>query len=200
MTKKPHEAKYVVWTRGGSLAVIFGPLVIIAGQALRLQLGEEWWIAGNIVSAVTIIWVTGLLGLTAFGAWSRATSKLKVFEDKIMLTTNTVWEITKQIRSEQIESVSGEQSILGRSSYGNVTITATGGASITAEAVSNWETLVEVITETQKSNSNSGNNARPQQAEGENFGLDQIVKMRLNGHLTEEEFVAAKKKFLEGHF
>lgn len=214
MSKLVVSAKFVRWTVAGYVSVIFALIIATMGQVWRIQLGQDWWIVGNVLSAVTIGWAAALIGFSALAAWTRSRTEFSVFEDRVEYTSRVVRKGSKRIEASQIESVEGAQALLGGDRYGSVLVTGSGGSSLHLDVVENVDELVEAIRTISSASTSKTSPKGPQvsaksasthivpeaneQTSSSSIAREiaQLAELNKVGALSDDEFIAAKKKLL----
>lgn len=202
------EASFAKWTFGGYAAVAFGILIGLLGQYWRIQLGQEWWVVGNVISAITILWAILLFLTTGFGVYARGRTSFVVYKDRLELSSQIFRKGTQRLEASQIESVDGAQSLLAGRRYGSVTVRGSGGTKLELETVTRVDEVVEEIRKVagaapqkqDQERESSRVNARQTDSPAGSAAveIEKLYDLFERGVLTKEEFERAKHNLLEG--
>lgn len=136
------------------------------------------------------------IGVLLLASWAKTFTAVQVFEDRVEVVNRFLVKNSRRIEASKIESVDYSQSLLGRSRYGSLVVRGAGTQAITVIPVKDPEGAAEAIRGIADK---SISKAAPQpQTSGlaDTQSLAELIQMRESGHLTEEEFSAAKKKIL----
>lgn len=190
------RAEFKVVTLGTAVATAFGLAFLAGGQYIRIRLGEEFWVFGNMVSAMSI-WM-GLVFLVTpmFRALDRMKTEVRVVSDGVEEESGIFRRFRKRIEGSHIESVSTMESPGGGKRYGFVTITGSGRESLSVGPISNFIEFAESVRSV-------GNAAKPKlRANSESVGLSQelesLLRLHAAGQISDSEFLQAKKRVLKG--
>lgn len=202
------EASFAKWTFGGYAAVALGVLIGLLGQYWRIQLGQEWWVVGNIISAITIFWAILLFLTTGFGVYARSRTSFVVYKDRLELSSQIFRKGTQRLEASQIESVDGAQSLLAGQRYGTVTVRGSGGTKLELETVTKVDEVVEEIRKVagaapQKQDVGSEHSKVNAQKIVSPAGsaaseIEKLYDLFERGILTKQEFERAKRSLLDG--
>lgn len=183
------EKKLQTFTRGQIVLLLY--VLIFHSGAFFL-----FWLTDNLLFATLIIVgsVVFVLGVFIYSRYKSFTS-VRVFEDRVEVVNRFLVNSSRRIEGSKIESIDYSQSLLGRSAYGVATIRGSGMATISLSPIQDPEAVAEAIrTISSKSAPKPG---APGPAVSDTAGsLAELISMKEQGHLTDEEFVAAKKKLL----
>lgn len=183
------EKKLQTVTRGQIVLLLY--VLIFHSGAFFL-----FWLTDDLLF-VTLIFVGSVvfvLGVFIYSRYKSFTS-VRVFEDRVEVVNRFLVNSSRRIEGSKIESIDYSQSLLGRSAYGVATIRGSGMATISLSPIQDPEAVAEAIrTISSKSAPKPG---APGPAVSDTAGsLAELISMKEQGHLTDEEFVAAKKKLL----
>jgi hypothetical protein len=129
-------------------------------------------------------------------SWAKTFITVQVFEDRMEVTNRFLVNSTRRIEASKIESVDFSQSFLGRSRYGQLTVRGAGTQAITVQSLREPELVAEAIRGiSDKSSTKITPSVAPSDA-SDLKSLNDLVRMKELGHLSDEEFSAAKKKLL----
>lgn len=205
MNRVATHGEFVSWTRGGTIALVAGLVVLVLGQVGRVNLGQDLWFLGNALSAMTI-WAGGLwIFLVLVAVYGRRRTSLIVSENGVELNSGIFRRQVQRIEASKIESVTTGQSLLGGQRYGIIKITGSGKAEIEADALANFLEVAEAAREVSsaaapKPLKRQVSSAAEASDTNTSFtgALTNLGDLRERGLLTEAEFEAAKKRILEG--
>jgi hypothetical protein len=204
MSIRTVNGKFVTWTRGGVVALLAGLLVLALGQIGRVSLGEDLWFFGNVLSVMTL-WVGGLwIAMVLFANYQRQRTSLIVSDNGVEKNSGIFRRQVERIEASKIESVKTFQSTLGGSRYGAIAVTGSGRAEIEVDSLENFLQVAEAIRNVSSAASPKGEvdedsrpTAIPSSQSEVTKGLSELVELKERGLLTDEEFGAAKARFLE---
>ena len=188
------EEKLQTFTRGQIVLLVIAP---IAGFASLASLGEIDFDDAFLWIVTSLFLTFSIMSLPGVFIWSgiKTFTSVKVFEDRVEVVNRFLVNNSRRIEGSKIESIDYSQSLLGRSSYGMVTIRGSGMAAVTLSPLRNPEIVAEAV---RGISSKSAPKTEPAVDRGPDAAgsLAELISMKEQGHLTEEEFVAAKKKLL----
>ena len=96
-------------------------LLIVAVTGLRDGGGSGVWVAGLLFLALAAAFIV-------FGLWHRSSTEMAVTNKRVMVKTGMLSRTTTEMMLTKVESVSVDQTILGRIwGYGSITVRGTGG-------------------------------------------------------------------------
>lgn len=184
-----YEAKLEVLTRGQVVAIIF---FLVGGLALSAWVG-----LGSSVHVLVAVANLGVpvVAILIFSAL-RPTTTVRVFEDRFEVVNSFLVKNSRRIEASKIESVDFSESLLGRSRYGRVIVRGSGIQAISVSPVKDPEELAEAIRAISSRGISKTTSAPATASGGDTQSLSALIEMKTQGHLTEEEFSAAKNKLL----
>ena len=104
---------------------------------------------------------------------------------------------SRRIEASKIESVNFTESLLGRHRYGGLTIRGSGIGALFVSPIQAPEEVAEAIRGiADKSASKATTKSTSGSAGGDTQSLAELIRMKEQGHLTDTEFTAAKRKLL----
>ncbi len=189
------ETKLETVTRGQIVVIVFF-LAIAASMTL--------WISGEIVNPDELSEVIPLLSIyfivpiaaVLFTSWIKTFTTLQVHSDRVEVINRFLVRNSRRIEASKIESVNFSQSLLGRSRYGTLTVRGSGLGAIVLTPIRKPEEVAEVVRGIADKSSAKTSAPVVQVASSDTQSLSELIAMKEKGHLTEEEFTAAKKKLL----
>ncbi len=189
------EQKLQTFTRGQFVWLV---LAVILGFASYSSLPEIdfddafLWILASSLGAFSVVSIPGVF----IASWIKTFTSVRVFSDRVEVVNRFLVNNSRRIEGSKIESIDYSQSILGRSAYGIVIIRGSGMAAVSVSPAKNPEDLAEAVRRI-SSKSAPKSEAPAPQTPSATGSLAELISMKEQGHLTEEEFTAAKKKILD---
>lgn len=189
------ETKLETVTRGQIVAIALF-LAIAASMTI--------WVSGEIVNPDELSQVIPLLSIyffvpiavVLFISWIKTFTTLQVHSDRVEVINRFLVRNSRRIEASKIESVNFSQSLLGRSRYGTLTVRGSGLGAIVLTPIRKPEEVAEVVRGIADKSSSKTSAPVVQVASSDTQSLSELIAMKEKGHLTEEEFTAAKKKLL----
>lgn len=142
------------------------------------------------------IYVVPILIAMAIGSWAKTFTTVQVFDDRVEVLNRFLVKSSRRIEASKIESVDFSQSLLGRSRYGQLTVRGAGSQAIVVQPVKDPEAVAEAIRGISDKSSSKSTPVAAATASSETQSLSELIQMKEQGHLTDGEFAAAKKKLL----
>ena len=121
---------------------------------------------------------------------------VQVFDDRVEVSNRFLVKSSRRIEASKIESVDFSQSLLGRSRYGRLTVRGAGTQAIVVRDLKEPEAVAEAIRGISDKSSSKSAPVAPATTSSETQSLSELIQMKEQGHLTDDEFAAAKKKLL----
>jgi uncharacterized membrane protein YdbT with pleckstrin-like domain len=194
MSKLVREAKYETFTRG---QIVFMSVPIFLTLLLVPLIGEDFSAAEQSLFAILANVIVAWIGLTILFSFLKNLTTIQVFDDRVEVLSRFLVKKSRRIEASKIESVDFSESLLGRSKYGVLIVRGAGAAAITLSPIQLPEEVAEAIRGiADKSVSKKGTNSTSGSGLGETQSLAELIRMKEQGHLTDAEFSAAKKKLL----
>ncbi len=129
-------------------------------------------------------------------SWGKTFTTVQVFEDRVEVLNRFLVKNSRRIEASKIESVDYSQSLLGRSRYGTLVVRGSGNQAIQLNPLRNPEQVAEAIRGISDKSSSKANSAPEELQDTSTSSLAELIKMKEAGHLSEQEFSAAKQKLL----
>jgi hypothetical protein len=191
MSKLILEKKLETFTRGQMVwLAIFGlfPAIFVA---LLASAGAKWY------DFVLVLIPTGVPAIVILcHSWLKTFITARVFDDRFEIESRFLVKSGSRIEASKIESVDFSESLLGRSRYGSLVVRGAGIRALQMTPIRDPEEIAEVIRGiADKSSSKQGKSASDSGG-GDTQSLAELIRMKEQGHLTDTEFTAAKKKLL----
>lgn len=142
------------------------------------------------------IYVVPFLIVMAIGSWAATFTTVQVFDDRVEVLNRFLVKSSRRIEASKVESVDFSQSLLGRSRYGRLTVRGAGTQAIVVRPVKEPEAVAEAIRGISDKSSSKSAPVAPVATSSETQSLSELIQMKEQGHLTDDEFAAAKKKLL----
>ena len=206
MSKLLLEKKFIVITRGMMIGFpIFAIAFLSQIQTTNsIEIDDSsftWFFLGTLLH---LFWyIFGGIGALAwlYTLIMRSNSVIRVYEDRVELTTKFLTEKITRIEASKIESVNVKDTFVGKKTYGSVFVTGSGGAVIGIFPIANQHDVAEAIRGIASSPSkkdSTSNNAKAEQTPSTDLAsqIEALDKLRKSGALTETEYKAAKAKIL----
>ena len=183
------EKKLQTFTRGQIVLLLY-VLIFHSGAFFLFWLTDVPLFAALIIVGGVVL----VLGVFIYSGYKSFTS-VRVFEDRVEVVNRFLVNSSRRIEGSKIESIDYSQSLLGRSAYGVATIRGSGMATLSLSPIQDPEAVAEAIRAI--SSKSAPKPGAPGPAVSDTAGsLAELISMKEQGHLTDEEFVAAKKKLL----
>lgn len=188
------EEKLQTFTRGQLVLLGFGLILGLISTAALPQIDFDNAILWILTGALAGFGFASLPGVL-IASWIKTFTSIRVFEDRVEIVNRFLVNNSRRIEGSKIESIDFSQSVLGRSAYGIVIIRGSGMAVVSVGPVRNPENVAEAVR-------GISSRSAPKAEESVHGGADaagslaELISMKELGHLTEEEFTAAKKKLL----
>lgn len=189
------ESKLETFTRGQMVA-----MALFLGLATSLTI----WIMGEITDPIELAAIAPLLGIYFFAplaaiflaSWIKSFTTLQVYSDRVEVLNRFLVRRSRRIEASKIESVDFSQSLLGRSRYGTLTVRGSGLGAIVLLPIRKPEEAAEVIRGIADKSNAKSSAPMATVSSSATQSLAELIRMKEQGHLTEDEFSAAKKKLL----
>jgi hypothetical protein len=180
------ESKYQTLTRGQLLfmAIYVIPMIISIATS-----GPDNQALGAMSIVASLVVVPNL-----FYSWTKTFTTVRVFEDRVEVLNSFLLRKSKRIEASKIESLDFSQSFLGRSRYGKLTVRGAGAGAITVSPIKFPEEMSEAIRGIADKSSSKIAETTSYIAPTDSQALAELIRMKEMGHLTDEEFSAAKNK------
>jgi hypothetical protein len=197
MSKLIREAKLETVTRGqivmvSFLVIFFVSFIALMVVALGFDLGE---VIGESFLILGLPFLF-LIGVAFFLSWIKTFTTVQIFEDRVEVLDKFLVKSSRRIEASKIESVDFTQSLLGRQRYGFLTVRGSGVGAIVVAPIQLPEEIAEVIRGIADKSISKNGKSNSDYAAGDTQSLAELIKMKEQGHLTDAEFTAAKKKLL----
>jgi len=191
MSKLILEKKLETFTRGQMVwLAIFGLFATIF-VALLASAGAEWY-----YFVIVIIYMGVPAAVILFISWLKTFTTARVFDDRFEIETTFLVKTGSRIEASKIESVDFSESLLGRSRYGSLVVRGAGTRALQMIPIRDPEEIAEVIRGIADKSSSKQGKSTSDGGSGDTQSLAELIKMKEQGHLTDTEFTAAKKKLL----
>jgi uncharacterized membrane protein YdbT with pleckstrin-like domain len=151
---------------------------------------------GEFVGLLFSIYVVPFLIGMAIVSWAKTFTTVQVFDDRVEVLNRFLVKSSRRIEASKIESVDFSQSLLGRSRYGLLTVRGAGTQAIVVQPVKEPEAVAEAIRGISDKSSSKSAPVATATTSSETQSLSELIQMKEQGHLTDDEFAAAKKKLL----
>lgn len=151
---------------------------------------------GEFVALAFSVYVVPFLIVMAIVSWAKTFTTVQVFDDRVEVLNRFLVKSSRRIEASKIESVDFSQSLLGRSRYGLLTVRGAGTQAIVVQPVKEPEAVAEAIRGISDKSSSKSAPVAPATTSSETQSLSELIQMKEQGHLTDDEFAAAKKKLL----
>lgn len=188
------EEKLQTFTRGQFVWLILGIIVGFASYSSLPEIDFDdalLWILASSLGALGV----GSIPAVFIASWMKTFTSVRVFSDRVEVVNRFLVNNSRRIEGSKIESIDFSQSILGRSAYGIVIIRGSGMAAVSVSPVRNPENLAEAVRGISSKSAPKSEEPAPRTSDAAG-SLAELISMKEQGHLTEEEFTAAKKKIL----
>ena len=191
MSKLILEKKLETFTRGQmAWLAIFGLFATIF-VALLASSGAEWY-----GFAIVIIYMGVPAAVILFISWLKTFTTARVFDDRFEIESTFLAKSASRIEASKIESVDFSESLLGRSRYGSLVVRGAGTRALQMIPIRDPEEIAEVIRGIADKSSSKQSKSTSDAGSGNTQSLAELIRMKEQGHLTDTEFTAAKKKLL----
>jgi len=149
-------------------------------------------------AAVGILWTglifaSPLLVIMGLALAAQKKTRATVYADAFEFSTSLTSKSVRRIEASKIESVDFRESLIGRSSWGSVTVR---GAGIRALKVKNVRTPEKLADAIRSIASSPISKTATKQSTDLASSIQELNKMKNDGLITEEEFNKAKSKIL----
>lgn len=188
------EEKLQTFTRGQFVWLILALILGVASYSSLPDIDFDdafFWILASSVGAFSVVSIPGVFVVS----WMKTFTSVRVFSDRVEVVNRFLVNNSRRIEGSKIESIDYSQSVLGRSAYGIVIIRGSGMAAVSLSPVRNPENVAEAVRGISSKSAPKSEESAPQTSDATG-SLSELVSMKEKGHLTEEEFAAAKKKIL----
>jgi len=195
MSKLILEKKLETFTRGQMLwLVIFFVIALI----LVLWLGSSPGAADyfSLIFLLGLIYFVAPASVILLISWLKTFTTARVFDDRFEIETTFLVKTGSRIEASKIESVDFSESLLGRSRYGSLVVRGAGTRALQMIPIRDPEEIAEVIRGIADKSSSKQAKSTSDGGSGDTQSLAELIKMKEQGHLTDTEFTAAKKKLL----
>ena len=187
--------------------------LILEEKLQTLTRGQIVWLVLTLVPAVALTAVVapelddvnpfllffsfggGISVVILFISWIKTFSHIQVFSDRVEVVSRFLVTSRRRIEASKVESVDFSQSLLGRSLYGSLTIRGSGTGTLQLLPLRNPEKVAEAVRSIAAKAQTKSEPVSPK-LDSATGSLAELISMKAQGHLTEEEFSAAKKKLL----
>ena len=195
MSKLVLETKYETITRGQVVLMVLLTSFIVIGSLFLLSSFSLDEIPA-FVYVVIGLYVLVPNGIVLLVSWLKTFTTIQVYQDRVEVVSRFIIKSSRRIEASKIESVDFAESLLGRSRYGMLTVRGTGGRPMVLMPIMQPEEAAEAIRGI--ADKSSSKEVKPIENTGvsDTNSLSELIAMKQQGHLTEEEFSAAKKKLL----
>jgi len=188
------EEKLQIFTRG-QIVTLLVALILVYSAFLAfadIDFDDTFWDLVRVLFFVgSVFTIPGVF----LASWAKTFTSIRVFKDRVEVVNRLIVNNTRRIEASKIESSDFSQSVLGRSAYGTVIIRGSGMVALTVTPVRNPENLAEAVRAISSKSAAKAEQFSPQSSDATG-SLAELISMKNQGHLTEEEFAGAKKKLL----
>jgi len=191
MSNLVREAKLQTLTRGQIVFTSFPALLTLL--LAPMLLGRDT----SFTEILLVIVMVLCIALSAIYSFLKSLNTIQVFDDRVEVLSRFLVKKSRRIEASKIESVDFSESFLGRSKYGVLVVRGAGAAAITLSPIQLPEKVAEAIRGiADKPTSKTTTQLKSDSGGGDIQSLSELIKMKEQGHLTDTEFSAAKKKLL----
>ena len=196
MSKLILEKKLETFTRGQMLwLVIFFVIALILVVWLGSSLGAADYF--SLIFLLGLIYFVAPASVILLISWLKTFTTARVFDDRFEIESRFLVKSGSRIEASKIESVDFSESLLGRSRYGSLVVRGAGIRALQVIPIQDPEEIAEVVRRiADKSVSKTGTRSTSDSGGGDTQSLAELIRMKEQGHLTDAEFTAAKKKLL----
>jgi hypothetical protein len=184
MSRLIREAKLETVTRGQIVMMSFLVFLFLVFTVLGVSF--------SLLLLPFLTWV----GVILIISWIKKFTKVQIFEDRVEVLGTFLVKSSRRIEASKIESVDFTESLLGRHRYGSLTVRGSGVGAIVVTPLQLPEEIAEVIRGIADKSSSKQGKTTSDSVGGDTQSLAELIRMKEQGHLTDAEFTAAKKKLL----